>query len=79
VSSCEPCAMCHTACAVAGVVRVLYAAPKELVPGIEGTPPLLSQMQATLRGLAPDQITYVPTPGADEPFTRFVEKAGGAG
>ena len=77
VSSCEPCAMCHTACAVAGVTRILYAAPKELVPGIEATPPLLARMQATLRGLTPDAVVHVPTPGAEEPFARFVEKSGG--
>jgi guanine deaminase len=77
VSSCEPCAMCHTACAVAGVTRILYAAPKELVPGIESTPPLLVRMQSSLRELAPEAIVHVPTPGAEEPFARFVEKSGG--
>jgi guanine deaminase len=77
VSSCEPCAMCHAACAVAGVTRILYAAPKELVPGIESTPPLLARMQETLRELTPDDIVHVPTPGADEPFARFVERSGG--
>ena len=29
VASCEPCAMCHTACLVAGIGQVVYAAPKE--------------------------------------------------
>jgi hypothetical protein len=28
-------------------------------------------MQTALRGLAGNTVTYVPTPGADEPFTRF--------
>jgi guanine deaminase len=71
VASCEPCAMCHAACAVAGVVRIVYAAPKEFVPGIESTPPLLSRMQDALRRLADNAVEYVPTPGADEPFARF--------
>ena len=30
VSSCEPCALCHAAAATAGIVRVVYAAPKEV-------------------------------------------------
>ena len=77
VSSCEPCAMCHTACAVAGITRILYAAPKELVPGIESTPPLLARMQSILRGLTPDAVVHVPTPGAEEPFARFAERYGG--
>ena len=78
IASCEPCAMCHAACAVAGITRILYAAPKELVPDPGGRPrPDLVEMQAALRRLAPDTVTYVPTPGADEPFTRYVAAIGG--
>lgn len=78
VSSCEPCAMCHTVCAVAGVTRIVYAAPKEFVPNQGGSPrPDLVEMQAVLRRLAGDAIQYVPTPGAEEPFARLVERAGG--
>jgi guanine deaminase len=78
VASCEPCAMCHAACTVAGITRILYAAPKELVPDLGGLPRSdLVEMQAALRRLAPDSVTYVPTPGADEPFTRYVTAAGG--
>ncbi|HEY8454665.1 MAG TPA: nucleoside deaminase [Actinopolymorphaceae bacterium] len=73
VSSCEPCVMCHATCAVAGVSRIIYAAPKEFVPGFEYSPPLLTQMQDALQQLAGDSIQYVPTPGADEPFARFLE------
>jgi hypothetical protein len=29
-------------------------------------------MQAALRSLAPEQIEYVETPGADEPFRRYL-------
>ncbi|MGH3489887.1 MAG: nucleoside deaminase [Actinopolymorphaceae bacterium] len=73
VSSCEPCAMCHATCAVAGIARIVYAAPKEFVPGIERTPPLLAEMQAALGRLGTDALHYIPTAGAEEPFTRFVE------
>jgi hypothetical protein len=34
-------------------------------------------MQDTLRGMAGDRVRYVPTPGADQPFKRYVEKMGG--
>jgi guanine deaminase len=80
VSSCEPCAMCHAACAVAGIARIVYAAPKELVPD-EGSPPRpeLVEMQAALRRVAPDSVTYVPTPGAEEPFVRYAAAVGGRG
>jgi guanine deaminase len=78
VASCEPCAMCHAACVVAGITRIVYAAPKELVPDLGGRPrPGLVEMQAALRRLAPGTVTYVPTPGADEPFTRYVAAIGG--
>jgi guanine deaminase len=77
VSSCEPCAMCQAVCAAVQVSEVVYAAPKELVPGIEEMRPALAQMQATLRELAGDSIRYVPTPGADRPFTKHVERMGG--
>lgn len=78
VSSCEPCAMCHAVCAVAGITRIIYAAPKESVPDLGSAPrPDLVEMQAVLRRLVGDAIQYVPTPGADEPFTRLIEQTGG--
>lgn len=80
VSSCEPCAMCHAACAVAGITRIVYAAPKELVPDVGGRPrPDLAEMQVALRRLASDTVSYVPTPGAEEPFARYVAALGGRG
>jgi tRNA(Arg) A34 adenosine deaminase TadA len=77
VSSCEPCALCHSAAAVAGVSRIVYAAPKELVPDLRYPAPadptdLMPRMQAGLRAIAPDQIQHVPTPGAHEPFRRYL-------
>lgn len=73
-SSCEPCAMCQAVCAVAGVSRIVYAAPKEFVPE-SGDPPRtdLAQTQAVLRELAGETIVHIPVPGADEPFRRHVE------
>jgi guanine deaminase len=77
VSSCEPCALCHSTAAVAGVSRIVYATPKELVPDLRYPAPadptdMLPRMQAALRALAPDQIHYVPTAGVDEPFRRYL-------
>lgn len=77
VSSCEPCAVCHSVAASVGVTRIMYAAPKEYVPDLGYPAPddnhdLLTRMQAALRTIAPEQIAYVPTDGADEPFQRFL-------
>ena len=76
VSSCEPCAMCHAACAVTGVTQIVYAASAELVPGIESVPDLLTRMQAALRAVAPTSLVHVPTPGAEVPFARAVRAPG---
>jgi guanine deaminase len=82
VSSCEPCAICHAVAATAGVVELVYAAPKEFVPDLgypapAGNGPLVTGMQKALRDLAPDQLRYVPTPRADEPFARYLAPHGG--
>lgn len=76
VSSCEPCAVCHSVAAISGVGRIVYAAPKELVPDLGYPAPpdptdLAGRMQASLRALAPHQIVHVPTDGAGEPFARY--------
>jgi len=81
VSSCEPCALCHSVAAVAGVSRIVYAAPKELVPDLGYPAPvdpadLAGRMQTVMRALAPEQIEYVATPGADEPFRRYLTVGG---
>ena len=78
VSSCEPCALCHVTAAVAGISRVVYAAPKELAmailgPGDDG-PSLLVDMQRALRALVPGQVEHVPTEGDGRPFERFAER-----
>lgn len=77
-SSCEPCAMCHTACVAAGVARIVYAAPKAAVPDLGAPPrPLLAEMQAALRQVTGDHVRHVPIPGAERPFARYVELTGG--
>lgn len=76
VSSCEPCALCQVACALVQVGGVIYAAPREFVAGNGTGRPDLMRMQDTLRAMAGDSIQYVPTPGADEPFKRYVETDG---
>jgi guanine deaminase len=76
VSSCEPCALCHVTAAVAGISRVVYAAPKELAmamlgEGDDGSTTLLTDMQRALRGLAPGQVEHVPTDDDRRPFEQF--------
>lgn len=75
VSSCEPCAMCQVVCAVAKVGEVVYAAPKEYVPGV--LDPELTRMQQSMRSLLGGRVRHVPTDGAAEPFSRHVERTGG--
>jgi guanine deaminase len=76
VSSCEPCAICHAVCAGAGVARIVYAAPKEDVPDLGYPAPdpgdVPVRMQAALRALAPEQLAYLPSARAREPFDRYL-------
>jgi guanine deaminase len=79
VASCEPCAMCHAAALVAGVARIIYAAPKELVPDLGVPfPAVVAEMQTVWRRAGSDPIEHVPTPDAGEPFTRFLAGKGGS-
>jgi tRNA(Arg) A34 adenosine deaminase TadA len=76
-SSCEPCAACHAVAATAGIVRIVYAAPKESVPDLGYPAPrdndaLLGRMQQLLRDAAPEQIVYAPIPGATAPFASWM-------
>lgn len=81
VSSCEPCALCHAAAVAAGIGHVVYAAPKELVPPLDGsTAPvdteILDELQRQLRQMDPGRVVYAPVDGADEPFRRYVDRDG---
>ena len=76
VSSCEPCALCHVTAALAGIRRIVYAAPGEMAAAMLGAPEdpgaaVLTQMQRALRSLAPDQVVHVPTEGDSLPFERY--------
>jgi guanine deaminase len=69
--------MCHAAALVAGVARIIYAAPKELVPDLGVPfPQVVAEMQVAWRRVGTDEVAHVPTPGAAEPFTRFRARAG---
>jgi lactoylglutathione lyase len=72
VASCEPCPMCRAAAALAGVSRIVYAAPKELAAqaGFE-LGPVAAEMHDLLRSAGRLRVEHVDTPGADEPFERF--------
>lgn len=77
VSSAEPCPMCRAAALLAGVSRLVYAAPKEVAAAAGFVlPPGLAELDAVWRGLAPGLVEHVPTPGAEEPFAA-VSGAGG--
>jgi guanine deaminase len=76
-SSCEPCAMCHAAALVAGVTRIIYAAPKEVVPDLGVPfPAVLAEMQSVWRRTGSNAIEYIPTARADEPFARYIAELG---
>lgn len=77
VSSAEPCPMCRAAALLAGVSRLVYAAPKE-VAAARGfvLPPALAELDAVWRDLTPGLVEHVPTPSAEEPFAVFAEPAG---
>jgi guanine deaminase len=75
-SSCEPCALCHATAVLAGISRVVYAAPKELAAAMlsaaeDPGPSLLTKMQLALRALAPERVVHVPIDGDSLPFERY--------
>jgi tRNA(Arg) A34 adenosine deaminase TadA/catechol 2,3-dioxygenase-like lactoylglutathione lyase family enzyme len=80
VSSAEPCPMCRAAALLAGVSRIVYAAPKEVAAAAGFVLPSgLAELDAVWRGLAPGLAEHVPTPGADEPFAVFSASEGRGG
>ena len=78
VSSCEPCAMCYAAALIAGVDRIIYAAPKELVPDLGVPfPSAVAEMQAVWRRVGSDPMEHIPTEACEEPFARFLNPTRG--
>jgi tRNA(Arg) A34 adenosine deaminase TadA len=74
VSSCEPCAMCHAVCVAAGIERVYFAAPRDMVPDL-GAPdrPDMSRLQHAVQASTPAYAQQVPSPRARAPFDLFVD------
>jgi len=73
VTSCEPCVMCLAVAAAADVAHIVYAAPKELVPRLDGPERAhLPSMQDAVRALWAGTIRHVDHPRASEPFERYV-------
>ena len=72
VASAEPCPMCRSAALLAGITRLVYAAPREVAAAAGFVLlPALAELEAAWCGLAPGLVEHVPTPGAEVPFAAF--------
>ncbi len=79
-SSCEPCAICRTVAAAAGVTEIVYAAGRELVPTtMDPNPERTGRLMDAVTELLPGIARHVETGlGADElaePFRVFLGRA----
>lgn len=79
-SSCEPCAICRTVAATAGVREIVYAAgkedvPTEIDPDPEATARLIDAVTAVLPGIARRGETALPEVELSEPFRSYVAAA----
>lgn len=75
-SSCEPCALCHTAALSVGIVRIVYAARKEDIPDLHYPAPpdrtgLVERIRTLVAGAAPRTLLHVPVDDATRPFERW--------
>jgi tRNA(Arg) A34 adenosine deaminase TadA len=75
-SSCEPCAICRTVAAAAGVREIVYAAGRELVPtGMDPNPERTGRLMDAVTELLPGIARQVDTGLGDdelsEPFRVF--------
>jgi tRNA(Arg) A34 adenosine deaminase TadA len=80
VSSAEPCPMCHAGALLAGVERLLYAAPRALAAEYGFVlPSTMAEMQRSWRGEGADVVQHVASSRADEPFRAYARsrEAGG--
>ncbi|MCW6008784.1 nucleoside deaminase, partial [Micromonospora sp. CPCC 205371] len=76
-SSCEPCAICRTVAAAAGVREIVYAAGKELVPlAMDPTPDataaLIDAVTALLPGIARRGATSLTDARLSAPFRSYL-------
>jgi lactoylglutathione lyase len=71
VTSCEPCPMCRATAVLAGITRIVYAATADDAARAGFA---LSPAGAEIVAVwpLPELLEHVPTPGAEEPFERFV-------
>lgn len=80
-SSCEPCAICLSVAAAAGLQEIVYASPASAIPDLGYPGPADTgsgpRYQAAIRSVAPAALRQVEVPGADEPFVRFLARVGG--
>jgi tRNA(Arg) A34 adenosine deaminase TadA/uncharacterized glyoxalase superfamily protein PhnB len=83
-SSCEPCAICRTVSAAAGVSEIVFAARKELVPNeIDGSPrataQLIDAVTAVLPGIARPGATRMTDDELAAPFRAYLSSKGPSG
>ena len=72
VSSCEPCPMCQTVAILAGIRRIVYAAPKEAAAAVGlALSPAGVELAEALRASGAGIAEHVPVPRADAPFERY--------
>lgn len=81
-SSCEPCAICRTVAAAAGVGEIVYAAGKELVPvamdpAPRATAALIDAVTAHLPGIARRGATGLTEDQLSAPFRSYLRAVGG--
>jgi tRNA(Arg) A34 adenosine deaminase TadA len=79
-SSCEPCAICRTVAAAAGVREIVYAAGKELVPAAmdptpDATATLIDAVTALLPGIARRGATALTDEQLSAPFRSYLRAA----
>ncbi|HLL67151.1 MAG TPA: deaminase [Micromonosporaceae bacterium] len=79
-ASCEPCAICRTVAAAAGVREIVFAAGKELIPAAmdpapEATAKLIDAVTALLPGIARRGATGLTGAELSAPFRAFLDAA----
>ena len=81
-ASCEPGALCRTVAHAAGIRKVVFAAPKELIPSDMGSVPddtvrLIQAVDSVLPGQTRRGATPMTDARLARPFTMFVANGGG--